>query len=295
MKYVLAISGGIDSMVLLDMVIHKKILPVSSISDDITVAHFDHGIRIESEYDAKLVGKIAKNNQLDFVVGRKKLGKDASESTARQARYQFLRAVVQNKTSKQDKTGDKQKWCLVTAHHQDDLLETIVMNILRGTNWRGLAPMWAEDIKRPLLKYSKADLIEYAIKNKLEWAEDETNYSSKYFRNRVRAALYVIESAERKKLVELYNKQKIIRNEIESILESTSCVASLNLKKEQIESLPNEVALEVLRKWTNEKLTYPQLKRLLQDIINTKNGIDIQPGGKLTVSIKKGNLSLSEL
>lgn len=280
MKYVLAISGGIDSCVILDMVANGLLYGLSQRNS--IVAHFDHGIREESNYDAELVRRLAKKYGFEFVLDEAKLGEYVSEDTARQARYGFLRSVAKKNNAK-----------IVTAHHQDDLLETVIMNILRGTGWRGLAPMWAKDIERPLLRYSKADLVEYAIEHKLEWAEDETNYSPKYFRNRIREIVYRMEPSDRRKLINFSNEQKKLRQEIEEILNQTINLSEL--KKEVIEKLPNQVAVEVLRKWTGEKLTYPQINKLLNDIENTKGGIDIQPGGKLVVKIRKGILKLSSI
>jgi len=282
MKYILAISGGVDSSVLLDMVAKKQMKNLSL--EDIVIAHFDHGIREESVDDAEFVKKLANEYKFKFVLGREELGKNASEKIARKARYSFLRSISKHR-----------EYYLVTAHHQDDLLETILMNILRGTGWRGLSPMWSKDIMRPLLEYSKADLIEYAIKNKLEWVEDETNYSSKYFRNRVRDVLYVMDPKLRQKMIKLYNKQKNIRKEIEDILNDLSVSPNLHIEKKQIEELPDKLAIEILRKWTDNKLTYPQLNKLLNDIKNAKGGIDIQPGNRLLVKIRKGSLSLGKI
>lgn len=74
----------------------------------------------------------------------------------------------------------------MTAHHADDVVETIAINLLRGTGWRGLAVFGADDVYRPMTVWFKHEIIEYAKKHQLEWREDSTNASDAYLRNRVR-------------------------------------------------------------------------------------------------------------
>ncbi|QQS18837.1 hypothetical protein IPL68_02130 [Candidatus Saccharibacteria bacterium] len=87
------------------------------------MAHFDHGIRPDSVEDRKLVQKLAKQYGLPFVYDRAELGAGASEAVAREARYAFLSRV------KEAVGAD----AIITAHHEDDVLETIIINWLRGT------------------------------------------------------------------------------------------------------------------------------------------------------------------
>ena len=283
MKYILAISGGVDSVVLLDMIAKGKLslqgTPLQR--SDIVVAHFDHGMRESSANDAKFVKELADKYQVKCVIGRGNLAKNASEQLARDKRYEFLRSLCKVRPCK-----------IVVAHHQDDLLETIVMNLIRGTSWRGLAPFWSDDILRPLLDMTKAEIVSYAVDNELAWVEDETNYSSKYFRNRVRDFVVRIPIEQRKKLLELSEKQTKLRTEIEKILESCRVVPC---KVEEILSLPENVAIECLRKMTDEKLTTPQLKRLLKNLRNAKSGDIFQPGGGLQVGVYRGNLAISKI
>jgi tRNA(Ile)-lysidine synthetase-like protein len=344
MKYVLAISGGVDSVVLLDMVAKGSLPEVAS--SDCLVAHFDHGIRAESGVDAELVKKLAARYQMKFALGQGKLGKDASEQSARQVRYRFLRdclnchpelvsgSLTYDEILKQ--VQDDRRSCkrrIVTAHHQDDLIETILMNLIRGTGWRGLAPMWSSDIIRPLLKYSKAELVAYAIKNKLEWAEDETNYSPKYFRNRLRDRVVRLSPKQRQELLKLNQKQTKLRTEVESLLNGLSLRAeakqfssgSLSFARDDsypppqndndshyhftedgsgltgeilvdnLLFLPENVGLEVLRKITQQKLTMPQLERLLDKLKTAKSGDVIQPGGNLQIGLYGGEMTVSQL
>src|SRR5689334_6585659 len=113
--YVVAVSGGVDSMALLHMLNSRPDLKL-------TVAHFDHGIRDDSAQDLLLVEKVAKSYGRPFVFKAGRLGPDASEAGARTARYRFLRQVLRDCGAK----------AIITGHHQDDLLETAILNMLRG-------------------------------------------------------------------------------------------------------------------------------------------------------------------
>src|SRR6266542_1461422 len=141
-KYVVAVSGGVDSMVLLDLLRQKPKL-------ELVVSHFDHGIRPDSEEDRRLVQRIARAYGLPFVYARGNLGPKAGEALAREARYAFLRRVQQEQGAK----------AIITAHHQDDMLETAIMNLLRGTGRRGLSSLKSrEGLLRPLLNWTKKDI-----------------------------------------------------------------------------------------------------------------------------------------
>ncbi|HSW77996.1 MAG TPA: tRNA lysidine(34) synthetase TilS [Candidatus Chromulinivoraceae bacterium] len=198
MRYLLAISGGIDSVVLLDML-------VADGGHELLVAHFDHGIRDDSAADARFVEQLAKKYGLSFVTKREELGKKASEELARDRRYVFLRGEAK-----------KHQAQLVTAHHADDIIETIAINILRGTGWRGLAVLDAPDITRPLLQLTKQDIRTYARIKRLEWVEDSTNSETQYLRNRVRRAITSLLPLENKQgLLDLWRSQLVIKNAIE--------------------------------------------------------------------------------
>lgn len=170
--YIIAVSGGVDSMVLLDVL--RRQPDVSLI-----VAHCNHGLRDDARYVESLVKKVAESYGLPFVAVKLDL-KNASEATARTARYAFLRACL-----KKFKAN-----AIITAHHQDDLIETAIINILRGTGWRGLAPFARpSDIVRPLLHVPKKTLLDYAKINNIAWREDITNTDQRYLRNYVRHTL----------------------------------------------------------------------------------------------------------
>jgi len=169
---VLAISGGVDSMVLLDAA--AATLPVQRLC----VATFDHGTGSAATRAADLVRECA------AAVGVECLSERAStrlrgEAELRNVRWRFLRSVAANRRA-----------LVATAHTQDDQIETVLMRILRGAGTRGLAGMFAPaDVLRPLLALTRRDVMHYARPRRLDWVEDPSNASLGYLRNRVRHEL----------------------------------------------------------------------------------------------------------
>lgn len=168
--YIVAVSGGVDSMVLLDALRRRADL-------ELIVAHANHGIRADSQEDAKLVSAFCVSHNIMYEYKELHLGVDASEDAARRARYAFLQHCrIRHGAS-----------AIITAHHQDDLVETAIINVLRGTGWRGLAPFTqGAFIKRPLTNMPKAVLMDYAATHDIPWRTDSTNSDQRYLRNYVR-------------------------------------------------------------------------------------------------------------
>ena len=258
-------------MVLLDMVatsyhgFREKHFSGAQFPADFIVAHYDHGIRGKvSAEDAEFVRQQCRNYGVAVQCGCGKLTAATGEAVARQYRYDFFRRVAEAIAR------DDEPVYLVTAHHQDDLLETIALNIVRGTGWRGLAPMNQPQVLRPLLDIAKAELVSYAIEHGLAWREDQTNDSPRYLRNRLRALLASRSPADKAKLTRLYERQNHLRRQIERELEHY-CVrhitrdkqGQLVLRRYDLIMLPADVAIEILRRLTKGWLTRPQLGQLL--------------------------------
>ena len=258
MKYIVAVSGGVDSVVLLDMLIRSS-------EHEIIVAHFDHGIRPDSAADARFVAGLADRYNLKYEIAREELGENASEAMAREHRYKFLRSIAISHGAR-----------LVTAHHQDDLIETIAINLLRGTGWRGLAVLGNREIERPLLDMTKEQIYEYALSRGLEWVEDETNQSDKYLRNRVRRQIGGIKKSLASELVTLWSAQQSLVAEID---EQTG---KLPLSSRYFFTMIDDsVAIELLRALllqNNLSLTRPQRARLLHAIKTAKLGDRFEAG-----------------
>jgi len=170
-RLILAISGGLDSMVLLDAVARS----LESNRPSILVATFDHRTGNHASRAARLVQRQAEKRRLKCVVGVA-ARKGTRESEWREERWNFLRTTARNFRAP-----------VVTAHTLDDQVETVFMRILRDAGARGLAGLYAEsEIVRPFLDLSRSQLESYADSNQIPFVEDPSNVSRAYLRNRVR-------------------------------------------------------------------------------------------------------------
>lgn len=263
MKYIVAVSGGVDSVVLLDMMSKVK-------GNELIVAHFDHGIRDDSAEDAHFVGQLAEKYGHTYFTKREVLGKSASEELARSRRYDYLNSLAEAHDAK-----------VVTAHHLDDLVETVAINLSRGTGWRGLA-VFDSDVVRPLVDVPKQELIKYAQSNGLIWREDSTNASDAYLRNRLRQKAQNITHDEKRQLRALHVAQKELRAQIRR--EVTQIIGDgPAYSRYLLIHMPSKVALECLRLISNRRLTRPQLERLLHAIKTAKAGSHFEAGMGITV------------
>jgi len=235
-KYILAVSGGVDSVVLLDLLSN---LP----GVGLVVAHFNHGIRPDSGEDERLVAAAARKYGLPFETGYGRLGAGASEDAARQARYEFLNEVKTRHGAQ----------AVITAHHQDDLIETALINLLRGTGRRGLTAIADnKDVLRPLLNHSKKEILNYAKKNKLRWREDPTNDSLDYLRNYVRYNLVPkMTAAQRQDLLATLDKALKSGQQMDSEISELSPKILDNqvINRGKFSSLPVELGNELLMYW----------------------------------------------
>lgn len=272
MKYVVAVSGGVDSMVLLSM------MAKSGVGEPI-VAHFDHGIRPDSQLDAEFVKEAAASYGLVFESQREELGPDASEALARNRRYRFLRDVAKKHNAK-----------IVTAHHLDDLVETVAINIIRGTGWRGLA-VFNSQIIRPLINMQKSDLLAYAKRNNISWREDPTNATDAYLRNRVRKSLLNLTLDQKMQIRALHASQLEVRSSIESELSELVGKTQWYDRYFYIKAQP-EASRECLYWITGGKLTRPQIARLLHAIKVSAPNTTFEAGNDIRVHFTTRQFSL---
>lgn len=252
MKYVVAVSGGVDSVVLLDMLVHRRLphLLLSEPTTELIVAHFDHGIRLNSAEDAEFVKSLAEAYGLPFEVRREELGVGTSEELARARRYAFLCEVAAKYDAK-----------IMTAHHADDIVETIAINLVRGTGWRGLAVLDSPNIERPLLEKTKAKLIEYAKQHNLQWREDATNQDVKYLRNDLRKKLAALDTDTHELLCRYRKRQIALKRAIEQ--EAMRLIGQPPYSRYLFINTPEAAAQEMLRVALGYHPTRPQLSRAL--------------------------------
>jgi tRNA(Ile)-lysidine synthetase-like protein len=295
---IIAVSGGVDSVSLLHMLVNKTILtPPFDNPYKLVVAHFDHGIRPDSTEVGRGVGEIAKQYNLPFEIGVAHLGPASSEAKAREYRYNFLRQCCNKYETK----------LLITAHHQDDVLETIVLNLIRGTNWRGLMPMtnsYFGDIQiiRPLLNLKKPELQEYAKQNSLTWFDDSTNTEQAYLRNYIRHTIIPAalekDSQFTEKLLAITNDITDNYYSIATMLQkyidhySINTTPSPTLSRYCLTMLPSSVSLEVLYMlMTQLDLTWHpttmQLKRSWWFVRGGQLGKTLQVSKNINITITK--------
>lgn len=279
MKYLVAVSGGIDSVVLLHLLVATR-------KHDLVVAHFDHGIRSDSAADARFVMALAASYGLPSVTKREELGEGASEQLARERRYIFLKDQAK-------KLGAT----IVTAHHTDDVIETIALNLTRGTGWRGLAVMDTPAIRRPLLAYSKEELRQYALKKRLEWVEDSTNSSTMYLRNQLRRRIAQELPPENiEKLVALWERQLTIKQAVDDETEEQLKNQQAAYSRYFFTQIDTAAAIELLRAIAvhtlGHSLTRPQLLRALVAIKTARPG-SLFPFGEHQLVFGKKVFSLS--
>ncbi|MBS4461545.1 tRNA lysidine(34) synthetase TilS [Aerococcaceae bacterium zg-B36] len=192
----LAISGGVDSTVLLDVMV--EINAQLKEPKRLIVAHFNHNLRQLSSRDAEFVKQIAETHGLIYYSHN--WANPASkniEANARDARYAFFAEIIEREAVD----------ILMTGHHLNDLAETVMMRMIRGTSLRGLRGiepnyrrllMTTEkravhvQMMRPFLKISKEEIQQYAQERDIQFIEDETNQDDKFLRNRVRQRLLPI-------------------------------------------------------------------------------------------------------
>ncbi|MEA3545829.1 MAG: tRNA lysidine(34) synthetase TilS, partial [Thermodesulfobacteriota bacterium] len=182
-RFLVAVSGGVDSVVLLHLLWSLK----ETLNLSLEIAHLDHQIRPESVNDADFVRGLCvqwnlpcyiETCQVSVLAERSKL---SLEMAGRQARREFLQRIAEQ--------TDTQR--IVLAHHQDDQVETFMLRLLRGSGQSGLAAMRIHQGTwwRPLLSCSREQILEHARQHNLDWVEDESNSDPTFLRNRLRGLL----------------------------------------------------------------------------------------------------------
>ena len=176
-KVLVAISGGIDSVVLTHLLLKSNI--------KIGLVHCNFNLRgKESNKDEQFVKDLGAKFELETFTtsfdtkGYAQTNKLSTQMAARELRYNWFQKVL-----------DKHKYhYIVTAHQKDDIIETFLINLTRGTGLDGLCgiPQINKNIVRPLLPFSRNEILTYATRNKIHWREDNSNSSIKYVRNKIR-------------------------------------------------------------------------------------------------------------
>lgn len=278
---VVGVSGGPDSMALLYILNQFK----NKMDLNLICAHVNHNKRIESEQEKIDLENYCKENDITFeYIKVTNWGDDNFHNEARSVRYNFFEELVMNYGAKY----------LMTAHQGDDLIETILMRIVRGSSidgYSGFEKVTKRNnyyILRPLIFYTKQDIYSFAQEKGIEYREDKTNESDNYTRNRYRK--YILPKLkDENKLVhkkfikfseELYGASNFINKYVDNLLNKYYSNYVLD-----ITYLINE------EDYILKKVIYSVLYKVYKENINEINDQNITSIMKIIRS-KKPNLSI---
>jgi tRNA(Ile)-lysidine synthase len=290
--YVVAVSGGVDSMVLLN-ILDKQYSRKKNFGVQLVVAHFNHGIREDADKDKRLVQDTAAAYGLAFVHAEAYLGSGASEARAREYRYAFLRSVQYEYKAR----------AIVTAHHQDDLIETAIINMIRGTSRRGLTALQSHhNLVRPLLNTTKDAVRVLAAANHLSWREDSTNQDDRYLRNYIRAHVVPrFTDSGRAQFLEILTKLQETNVQLDILLDNQLHIQSVGgmIDRQWFNQLPHNVAREIMASWLRSRgeinFDSKMLERLVvaAKVAHAGSGFSISKTHSL--GVQKGLLALNVL
>lgn len=250
-KLLIAISGGIDSIVLTHILYKLKY--------DISMAHCNFSLRAkESNQDELFIKELGEKLMIPTFTVQFDTNSYASEKgistqmAARELRYNFFQEI----------SNEHEIDYIVTAHQKDDVIETFLINLTRGTGLDGLTgiPEINGNIVRPLLPFSRNEILVYATRKKLQWREDSTNSSIKYVRNKIRHKVVPFLKELNPSLLETFSNtldnlkgsQQIVNDRIQII------------KKQVVTSVNNDLHFNVIQlKELNNPKVY--LYELLKD------------------------------
>ncbi len=286
---IVAVSGGPDSMCLVDLLMSLK----DELELNIVIAHVNHKLRQESEEESAFVKEYALNHGLIFeYMEIKEYDHDNLENAARKKRYEFFTKLVNKYHAKY----------LMTAHHSDDLIETILMRLVRGSSIKGYAGFKKETLMenykiiRPLILVSKDDILKYMDNKKLKYYIDKSNYSLEYTRNRYRHVILPFLKKEQKNVGEKFLK---FSRELESVslfLDNYIKKVEDNIKSDEGINIIKLLELDpfIIRKVIEYELSLiyindlflvsdKNVKDILKLIKSNKNGYVILPNNYLAI------------
>lgn len=274
-KIVIGVSGGPDSMCLLDSLYYLK----DKLNIEIFVAHINHMIRKEADEETEYVKDYCKNKNIKCYVKKvevEKLAKEqklGTEEMGRKIRYEFFKEIAKKENANK----------IATAHNLNDNVETVLLNLLRGTGVSGLKGIEIKRIEndieyiRPIRECERKEIEEYCEKQKLNPKVDKTNLESIYNRNKVRNDLIPYLKREfNPNILEGINRLSDIAREEEEYFDE---IIAKQYEELKIGENLNEVILD-LNKFNN--LNKVIKSRLIIYTINKVNG-NVQGIGKIHI------------
>lgn len=240
-KIVLGVSGGPDSMCMFNVLLSLKdvLKKENDIVYDLIVAHINHGIRQESDGEALYVKEFCEKNNIKFYYLKtniKELSKEnkmSEEMCGRQVRYEFFDKILKKENATK----------IAVAHNADDNVETIILNLSRGTGIKGLTGISYKNLNiiRPILDIYKEEVLKYCSEKNLEPKIDKTNFEEIYLRNKIR--LSVIPNL----------KQNLGENFCASVLKTREI---LTKEEEFLSDYTNKIINSAIIENNNESITF---------------------------------------
>ena len=293
---ILCVSGGSDSIALLHLCHQLSRL----FRWQLHILHFHHGLREESDEEARFVRNLSEGLNLEFHL---RTTRDfQSETSGLQEKARNWRRTEALKL-REEISADS----ILTAHHAEDQLETWLLKWLRGAHLSGLQGMSRSDppFIRPLLDFRKNMLSDFLKENGFEWREDASNQDSKYMRNRVRNELLpLLRTLSREgiesRIRDLDSQSRLLQKELESQyqnwLEKIGPVSELPISVIESESefLQQEILVRLITEKTGIALSYRQLEKIWTLVRNSTNPWSYHLEGEWTINCEGGKLSLKE-
>ncbi len=276
---VVGVSTGPDSMALLYLLMEIR----KKININIVCAHVNHNVRKESKDEAIFLEDYCKKNNIFFEAMKiEKYGDDNFHNEARTIRYDFFDNLVKKYHANY----------LMTAHHGDDLMETILMRIVRGSTLRGyggfnsIIDKETYKILRPLIYATKSEIEEFDVKNKIPFFVDSSNLKDKYTRNRFRHTVLPFLKEEDKNVHEKFLKFSKMIYEYDDYINKIVSTKFSDIYKDNILDISKYLELEEVLK---DKIIYNLLESIYYDDLILVNDRHVELIKKLISSNKKNS------
>lgn len=309
-KIVCAVSGGPDSICMLDIL--RKIKEEKHINFDIIVCHINHMIRVEATADEQYVENYCKKYDIPFFVKRvdvKKIAeanKQGTEEAGRKVRYNFFEEIFQKENATK----------IAIAHNKNDKIETIIMNVFRGSGisgLRGIEPIRDNKFIRPLIETERTEIEKYCEENRLNPRIDKTNFINDVTRNKIRNIVIpyikdefnpnfintldrlsnvITEEDEymKKRTIEVYNEIKIQEQEGYIVLD----LKEFNIQEEVIRKrlIIYTIAQTIGSSQNIEKVNIEDIIKLCSNNIGNKY---LTPNKNIKISVGKGQVVFEKI
>lgn len=293
-KLLLAVSGGMDSMCLL--------AAIKSFSTNLAVIHINHGLRKSATAEEKFVRKYCKTHDIEFFFDKLIINtKKNFETEAREKRYRSYQKFQQISNAK----------FVLTGHHLQDSLETLLINLIRGTGLKGLTgiPQKRDQYLRPFSVISKSKILEYAKNKKIPFMNDSSNFDISISRNRLRSMVVPLFedlgnnfwAGFAKTIANLSASQEIIDNEVNDWLKKN--ITEVNngfriLKSSLTDKSPvfiNEVIRIFYAKLNNRIMPSRNLKVVIKLLLSAKKNIQKEFGKNHILYVSNSHLDFKPI